>query len=301
MSSVAPPGSRARISTRPPPRVGVVVASRDPLDRVLTLGRAAWRGIALGVVFTLIAHGTAAARAALIPLELIHWNMKVGGRIKERLWASYDIDVVRAPPPKVEETKPEPEEHKPPPAPPPPKAQDKEPEPPPPAAAAQAGKALAMDQDPNEPVDMTNTIVQGAGSTYAGGTTAAAGTSTVAVRDPNAKPGGTPGGSGTGPVVAPQGPDKTRTAGLLGSTEWNDCPFPQEADAEQIDEAQVTIQVHVKPNGRAEKVVVLSDPGHGFGREARLCAMRKSFQIALDREGTPIAGVTKPFRVRFER
>ena len=92
---------------------------------------------------------------------------------------------------------------------------------------------------------------------------------------------------------APAGPDRTRGAGLLGSTEWNDCPFPQEADAEQIDEAQVTIQVHVKPDGRAEKVVVLSDPGHGFGREARMCAMRKSFQVALDREGHALPGVTR--------
>jgi hypothetical protein len=29
--------------------------------------------------------------------------------------------------------------------------------------------------------------------------------------------------------------------------------------------------------------------------------MRKSFQVALDRDGNPVPGVTKPFRVRFER
>jgi protein TonB len=266
------------------------------------MGSSAFTGALLGVVFALVAHGTAAARAALIPLELIQWNAKVGGKIKERIFASYDIDVIKQQPPKVEETKPEPEEPKPV-APPPSKAREaKEPEPPPPApAAAQAGKSLAMDPDPNEPLDMTNTIVQGAGATYAGGFTAAAGTSTAAVNNQNAKPGGVPGGTGTAEAPPPPGPDRTRAAGLLGSTEWNDCPFPQEADAEQIDEAHVTIQVHVKANGRAEKVVVLSDPGHGFGREARLCAMRKSFQIALDRDGNAIAGITKPFRVRFER
>jgi protein TonB len=282
--------------------MGVVVPTRDPLDRVMSMGASAFKGAVLGVVFALALHGSAAARAALIPVELIQWNAKVGGKIKERIYASYDIDVIRQQPPKVEETRQEPEEPKPAPPPPQPKAAPpKEEEPPPAPAAAQAGKSLAMDPDPNEPYDMTNTIVQGSGATYAGGFTAPSGTSTTAVQNQNAKPGGVPGGTGSVAAPPPAGPDRTRAAGLLGSTEWNDCPFPQEADAEQIDEAQVTIQVHVKPDGKPEKVVVLSDPGHGFGREARMCAMRKSFQVALDRDGNPVPGVTKPFRVRFER
>ena len=99
----------------------------------------------------------------------------------------------------------------------------------------------------------------------------------------------------------PRKEDKSRPPGLLGSVDWNDCPFPGEADAEQIDHAFVMIQVKVKPDGSPETVSVLQDPGHGFGREARKCAMRKKYSQGLDPDGNAIGGTTKPFRVRFER
>jgi len=63
----------------------------------------------------------------------------------------------------------------------------------------------------------------------------------------------------------------------------------------------VTLQVDVKPDGTASTVRVLSDPGNGFGREARRCAMNKRYSTALDHEGTAIAGTTKAFRVHFSR
>jgi protein TonB len=46
---------------------------------------------------------------------------------------------------------------------------------------------------------------------------------------------------------------------------------------------------------------VVRDPGHGFGRAARQCAMQKRYNTAQDRDGTSIAGQTKPFNVRFNR
>ena len=61
------------------------------------------------------------------------------------------------------------------------------------------------------------------------------------------------------------------------------------------------IQVKVKPDGSPENVTVVQDPGHGFGREARKCAMRKKYSQGLDPDGNPVGGTTKPFRVRFER
>jgi protein TonB len=61
------------------------------------------------------------------------------------------------------------------------------------------------------------------------------------------------------------------------------------------------IQVKVKPDGSPENVSVIQDPGHGFGREARKCAMRKKYSQGLDPDGNAIGGTTKPFRVRFER
>jgi hypothetical protein len=61
------------------------------------------------------------------------------------------------------------------------------------------------------------------------------------------------------------------------------------------------IQVDVDASGRAVAAKVLQDPGSGFGRQAKMCAMRQRFQPALDRSGTPVAGSTKPFRVHFSR
>jgi protein TonB len=63
----------------------------------------------------------------------------------------------------------------------------------------------------------------------------------------------------------------------------------------------VTLQVSVGPEGAATAAQVVSDPGHGFGREARRCAMVRRYVSGLDREGNPSAGTTRPFRVHFSR
>jgi protein TonB len=161
---------------------------------------------------------------------------------------------------------------------------------------------LTAEPNPNEPVDLTgNTIVQGNADTYAGGFTSSTGTGTAAVRAVPT-PTGVQGGSGPPQAPPPQvaGPDRTRTAGP-GGTEWSSCPFPPEADTAQIDEAYVTIQVDVRPDGTPGAVRVLSDPGNGFGREARRCALGKHFTTALDHDGNSIPGTTRPFRVHFSR
>jgi protein TonB len=166
---------------------------------------------------------------------------------------------------------------------------------PPPPTPAQAAKVLTREPDPNEPVDLTgDTIVTGNADTFAGGTTASNGTSKTAVRDlaPVEKP---PPPASVAPAV-----DLSRPARLAGGLTWNDCGFPPEADALQIDDASVTIEVDVKADGTQEAVRVLSDPGHGFGRLARSCALAKQFEPALGREGHPIAS-TKPIRIHFTR
>jgi hypothetical protein len=63
----------------------------------------------------------------------------------------------------------------------------------------------------------------------------------------------------------------------------------------------VTLQVDVTPEGSASGVRVLSDPGDGFAREARRCALSRHYATALDRDGSPVAGRTRPFLVRFWR
>jgi protein TonB len=278
-------------------------ARREPLDAVLALGRRASGGIGFGLCLAILFHGTAAARAAALPLDFMKWSRDVGQQVQERLLSVYDIEVAKPPP--------EPE-----PAPPPPEPVKEEPKaelppPPPPAshavkeqapapAAAQAGAVLTKAADPDEPVDLTG-FVTGNAAAYAGGVTEQGGTSASAVYDRNARTGGVPGGHGT--AVAPPPPptpDRSKPAGLSGSSEWK-CPWPSEADAEQIDEAYVSVQVATRPDGTAERVTILSDPGHGFAREARQCAMRERYNAALDHDGNPMPGLTKAFRIHFER
>jgi protein TonB len=276
---------------------------REPLDAVLDLGRKASHGLVVGLVLAVLFHGTAAARAASLPIDFMRWSQSIGQQVHERLSAVYDIDVAKPPP--------EPE----PPPPPPPEPVKEEPKalaPPPPAAkaakeeapapaAAQAGAVLTKAADPDEPVDLTG-FVTGNAAAYAGGVTEQGGTSDTAVYDRNARKGGVPGGHGTATAAPPPPPtpDRSKPAGLSGSSEWK-CPWPSEADAEQIDEAYVSVQVATRPDGTAERVTILSDPGHGFAREARQCAMRERYNAALDHDGNPIGGLTKSFRIHFER
>ena len=138
--------------------------------------------------------------------------------------------------------------------------------PPPAAAPAQAAKVLTQEPDPNEPVDLTgNTIVQGNADSYAGGFTAANGTSTRAVRAMR-EPDGRPQRNGA-PAPAPP-PARARPLAQpppSAAREWN-VPFPPEADTAQIDEAYVSSRSTCRPTARWPRVRVLSDPGNGFGR-----------------------------------
>jgi periplasmic protein TonB len=272
------------------------------MSRVLDLDRKKAMAMMVAGAIAYLAHGVAAARVALIPLDLIHWTQSVKARVHDRLWATYEIDLLKPPePPAPPPPEPEPEpakveEKAPEPSPKEPSPKDQEPTPPAPAPA-QAGQVMTA---PDDPVDFTGDgFQQGNAETYAGGVTHAQGTATTAVRSVGAKPGGTPGGTGTGTAPAPA-QDKSRAAGLRGSNEWK-CPFPAEADAEQIDDAYVTVQVTVGPDGHAKQVAIVNDPGHGFGREARACAMRETYNAPLDAAGSPITGQTKPFRIHFER
>jgi protein TonB len=269
------------------------------MSKVLATGPRVPVAVTVAVAVFLHVGMAAGATAAALFDEISAWQKSVRSVIDYRL-SQYEVDLIKEPPPPPpEEPKPEPEPEEAKPAP-------KDPTPPPEAAPpvpAQAAKVLTADPQPNEgPVDLTNTFVTGSGSTYAGGSTSSEGTSKTAVYNPAATPTGVPGGTGTGTAPPPpRKDDRSRAPGLLGSVDWNDCPFPGEADAEQIDQAFVMIQVKVKPDGSPENVSVIQDPGHGFGREARKCAMRKKYSHGLDPDGNPVGGTTKPFRVRFER
>jgi protein TonB len=154
-------------------------------------------------------------------------------------------------------------------------------------AAPQAGKIAAASESP---VDFTGAaFVVGSASSYAGGTTTRSGTS----RTPPANavaPGGVGGGSAHG---------RARAVGL-DQAAWA-CPWPGEADARQVDQETVVLRVAVRADGSADRVDVVEDPGFGFGRAARQCALATRFEPARDPAGAPIAALSPPIRVHFFR
>ncbi|PIE06322.1 MAG: hypothetical protein CSA75_00160 [Sorangium cellulosum] len=283
----------------------------DPFASVMHFGRHAARtGLVVGFAIALISHGAFAGRALASPLDMRKWADGARDEIRDFLWSTYDIEVAKPEEPaprEVEEEKNEPEEEEneptevapAPTAPIAPAAQ--------PPAAAQAGKILTAPEDPDEPVDLTGDgFVTGNGDEYVGGVTAAAGTGSAVTYNKAAAATGTPGGTGTGPAPPPpppkpKGPDRSRAATISRGSGWSSCPFPAEADTDQVDYAVVTLVVTVRPNGTPRSVRVLSDPGHGFGRAARLCALSKRYTHALDQDGKPIVGTTPPIRVTFTR
>ena len=158
-------------------------------------------------------------------------------------------------------------------------------------AAARAGKVLSTT---DEVVDFGEPLVQGNDPGYAGGATEEEGSSAQPVPDVAAR------GGGALPVaVAPPVVDRSRAPKLAGGSAW-DCPFPPEADDAGLDHAVVTLRIQVAVDGHAAMVSATRDPGHGFAREARRCALSKHWSAGLDRAGLPIDS-TIVVNVRFDR
>jgi protein TonB len=158
-----------------------------------------------------------------------------------------------------------------------------------PAAPAQAGKLAALSP---EPIDFTGSaFVVGSGSSYAGGATTSTGTNHAAALGAVAS-----GATGEGSAPAP----KRARAVSLDQAAWN-CPWPAEADAQQVNEQTVVLRATVGPDGRVDHVDLLSDPGFGFGAAARLCALRTRFDPARDAGGQPVVALSPPIRVHFFR
>lgn len=119
--------------------------------------------------------------------------------------------------------------------------------------------------------------------------------------------GGVPAASGTAPRRAgPRGgeatmpgPDRSRRASLEGTLDWS-CPFPPEAEVGGVDTGVAVLRVAVRADGRVGRVQVLRDPGHGFGRAGKSCAMARRFNPAQDRDGRSVPD-TVVVQVRFVR
>jgi hypothetical protein len=99
------------------------------------------------------------------------------------------------------------------------------------------------------------------------------------------------GGAGSGTAV--------RRPGLLAQR--NPCSgyFPVRANA---DHGQVQLSVHVDAAGhaRADRLLLESPRGQGFGQAARACASALHFAPAVDAHGMPVKGVAK-LELRFDR
>ena len=162
-----------------------------------------------------------------------------------------------------------------------------EPEPPAPVAAQAAEALTAPEQAPG----VTDTLVTGEGAAFAGGTTERGGASTQAVHAPNARALGVEGGTGNAAV------DHSRAPELASGLKW-DCPFPEEAREEGVQQEAVSLLVDVGPDGKVLGVEVKRDPGYGFAREARACAFKKRWLPGVDRTGKPARGKL-PVNVRF--
>lgn len=277
----------------------------DPLEAILGAGkRTDWFAVTVGVA--LAAHVgflvLAMADAMLKDIRLAVQDNRA--ELHELFWRQYDIEIPKEKP-KVEQKEPDPPAPEPVEAPkaavvkaPAPKDDDPYKDLPPPAPA-EAGKVLVQKDDPDEIKDMTgDTVVTGNGSaTY--GMQSASGKGDTPTMAANASLAGVPGGRGTGaaPAAPPPSVDCSRPIGPPSS---NHCPFPPEADADEINQALVTVQITVRPDGTASSATILSDPGHGFGRAARACALAWRYQPAWDRSCNPILS-SRPVAVRFTR
>lgn len=156
-------------------------------------------------------------------------------------------------------------------------AETPEPEPPAPAAA-QAGQALTATE--TAPAAPSDTLVTGNGAGYAGGTTERGGTSQKAVAATTARAYGVEGGTGTAAA------DRSRAPQLASGLRW-DCPTPEEALEEGVEHAKVGLLVEIDADGKVLGIEIKDDPGYGFAREARSCALRKRWVSALDKTGKP--------------
>ncbi len=143
---------------------------------------------------------------------------------------------------------------------------------------------------PAEGPSLGMAFVVGSGATYAGGSTTGKGTNRAPITGDVAR-----GGTGTGGAAL----SRSRPVSL-DQEAWS-CPWPAEADAQQVNEQTVVLRATVRADGRAERVDVLADPGYGFGAAARLCALATRFEPARDPAGQTVTSLSPPIRVHFSR
>jgi protein TonB len=264
----------------------------DPMAKVLgldaeTSGLGAWLGFGSGSTVLMVAF--------MVLASIVAWWHTAHAKAASISPEEIEIQKEELPPPVPTVDKPEPKAERVA----PPRAAAP---PPPPPSPAQASQVLARDDKLDFTKDPTFSIPVGTADNFAGGNTAPDGKSTTAQHGPVSDQGAANAGGlaqVTNPAQQVEGPNLSKPAGP-GRTSWN-CGFPAEADTDQIDEANVLVQVDLTADGTPTAVRVLRDPGSGFGPLARQCAMRmRSYQVALDHDGHAVPGTAK-FNIHFSR
>lgn len=77
---------------------------------------------------------------------------------------------------------------------------------------------------------------------------------------------------------------------LLAGDAWK-CSVHQHIEG--LDQKSAFIAIHVGPDGVAQTVDILEDPGSGLGDAARMCALNQTYRPAVDAKGNPTVGVKK--------
>jgi protein TonB len=296
----------------------------DPLSTIMRLGkRAARDGIYVGFIVALLSHTVAIASPQYTTWEMADVASNMRDTLHAYFWQEYDVvldeekdeatddqedeevveevieeedEKVVEPEPKVEDAAEEEEEE----------AEEDNPydededEAPPPA---EAPDALTADDDAQDMTGDQWAIVDKDGSKNTGsGYSSEKGKGNAIVRNRHARVGS------KGKVTSKGKGKKKRRArkknrnmsrGLGGSFRAN-CPFPPQANLHQVDKAVVQLLVTVGADGRVRSARVLSDPGYGFGRQAKRCVMAQKFPPALSSSGKAIT-MSHTLNYRFTR
>lgn len=286
----------------------VTASEHDLLGPVLDVGRDGVRvGVTVGLFVAFLLHGYVVVRVAIALISMGEFVREAREEAHSYFWATYEVDTTKEekkdePPPVKEEEPPPPvEEEEPQKAPLPLPKEDIYKEQPA-AKPAQAPDLVTAKEDSQEPEEFYSVVDNDGSKGPITGKVSNAGEGTERV-DPKqfTRNDGQKGGKGTGPATTAAPPvDKSRPASLAGSTSWS-CPFPPEADAEGRDSAVAVIVVTVRPDGSPQSVSVVQDPGAGFGRAARRCALGRRYVAGLDKDGQTTTTTTPPIRVKFSR
>ncbi len=292
----------------PPSHVEALPAgpSADLLAPILGVGSRDIRvGLGIGVTIAALVHGYVVVRVAVALLSMGEFVREARTEAHAYFWATQEVDTA---PEKKKEEAPKPEEPEPPPPEEPPEQVKQKPPEEDIYKEKTAQKAAAppdlvtAKENGQQPEDFDGVYDHDGSQGPITGLVDPKGKGTDRV-DPNQKTkiDGDPKGNGGGEkTTAPPKVDRSKPATLAGSSEWS-CPFPAEADAEGKDSAVATIVVTVKPDGSPASISVIADPGSGFGRAARRCALGRRYEPGLDKDGQKTTATTPPIRVKFRR